>query len=159
MPIPREQLRLTEPELDELLASARTLHLATVGIDGSPHVTPLWFVWRDGALWVNSLIRSRRTTDLRAGSPVAVCVDAGEAYGELRGAVLRGRFADASDDPGLDAAERIFGEKYFGTPHIPRMRSHVWLKLVPNSVASWDFGKIPAGRDRRLESDRSAPPA
>jgi nitroimidazol reductase NimA-like FMN-containing flavoprotein (pyridoxamine 5'-phosphate oxidase superfamily) len=155
VPIPREQLRLSAQELEELLRATREVHVATASPDGVPHVAPLWFVWHDGALWVTSLIKSRRTRDIRSGSPVAVCADAGTDYAELRGAVLHGRFVDASDDPGLADAKRAYAAKYWGDAPVPEVRSHTWLKLVPDEIASWDFRKIPPGRDRRLEARRA----
>ena len=99
MPIPREQLRLTDDELDALLRSERTLHVATVSADGWPHVVPLWFVWHGRNVWINNLRRSKRSKDLSEGSRVALCVDAGIEYQELRGAVLYGRLDPADDDP------------------------------------------------------------
>src|SRR5437660_5037642 len=104
MPIPREQLRLTPEELDGLLATIRTCHLGTVSPDGWPHVVPLWFVWHAGAVWVNNLRRTRRSRDLNAGSPVALCVDAGVEYAELRGTVLYGRFEEAAARADLNSA-------------------------------------------------------
>jgi hypothetical protein len=155
VPIPREELRLDPPELEKLLAEAREVHVATVSPGGVPHVVPLWFVWHDGAVWVNSLIKSRRTRDVAAGSPVAVCADTGYEYEDLRGAVLKGRFTDASADPGLPQAQGMFARKYWGGDEVPAVRSHVWMKLAPEHVASWDFRKIPAGRDKRFDQKRA----
>lgn len=129
MPIPRSVLRLTDDELNELLSSAREVHLATVGSDGEPHVAPLWFVWHDGSIWVNSLIKSRRSRDLAAGSRVAVCADAGEHYGELRGVVLKGSFVEATEDRRLPEAHAAFAQKYWGGSEVPVTKSHVWLRL------------------------------
>lgn len=156
MPIPRSQLRLTPEELDELLGSERTLRAATVGADGSPHVVPLWFVWHAGAIWVNNLRRSRRSRDIAAGSQAALCADTGVQYGELRGAVLYGRFEEAAGSPALREAQAAFATKYWGGAEVPEIKSHVWIRLVPDRVASWDFRKIPAGRDKRLEAAREA---
>ena len=151
MPLPRGLLRLTPEELDELLAQTRTLRAGTVSPDGWPHVAPLWFVWRDGSVWINSLKRSKRTRDVQAGSPVALCVDDGIEYAELRGAVLYGRFADVPDDDAdLPSIRAAFGSKYFGGVDIPMTKSHQWLRLTPDKVVSWDFHKIPTGADRRL---------
>ncbi|HVL80739.1 MAG TPA: pyridoxamine 5'-phosphate oxidase family protein [Actinomycetota bacterium] len=150
MPLPRSLLRMTQEELDTFLVSERTCRVATVSADGEPHVVPLWFVWQDGALYVTSLKRSRRTKDLERGSRVAVCVDAGEAYSELKGAVLYGTFEPAPDDEATQAAKRTFGTKYWGGIEMPDVRSHAWLVLRPDRIASWDFAKIPAGRDPRL---------
>jgi nitroimidazol reductase NimA-like FMN-containing flavoprotein (pyridoxamine 5'-phosphate oxidase superfamily) len=159
MPIPREQLRLTPEELDELLTTERTLRAATVGPDGTPHVVPLWFVWHEGAVWINNLRKSRRSRDVSHGSPVALCVDTGHEYGELRGAVLYGRFDVAPGDATMPEIRRAFGRKYWGDVEIPDVKSHVWLRLIPEKVVSWDFRKIPPQRDRRVEATREGGPA
>ena len=158
MPIPREQLRLTDDELNELLGRARTLRIGTVSSDGWPHVVPLWFVWHDGAMWVNNLRKSRRSKDLAAGSRAALCVDEGEEYQELRGAVLYGTFEEAESvkNAPLAGVRAAFARKYWGGADVPELRSHVWLRLVPEKIVSWDFRKIPQGRDRRLEAAREA---
>lgn len=150
MPIPREQLRLDETAFEQMMAGAREAHVGTVSPDGWPHVVPLWFVWHDGSVWINNLRRSRRSRDLAAGSPVALCVDAGVEYAELRGAVLYGRFVEAGADPRLGAVRAAFAGKYWGGDEVPETRSHVWLRLETERKASWDFRKIPAGRDPRL---------
>jgi len=157
MPIPREQLRLTQTELNDLLTHERTLRAATVSPDGFPHVVPLWFVWHDGAVWINSLRRSRRAHDVVAGSAVALCVDTGVEYQDLRGAVLYGRFAVATESTELSQVKVAFARKYWGLDAIPDLKSHEWLLLRPENVVSWDFRKIPSGRDKRLEARKPAP--
>lgn len=152
MPVPRARLRMSDQELETFLVAERTVRCATVSADGEPHVAPLWFVWHDGAIWLNSLKRSRRAHDLDDGSRVALCIDAGEAYAELRGAVLSGRAQDATDHPDLPTVRGLFGAKYWGGVQVPEMQSHQWLRVVPDRVASWDFAKIPTGADRRLEA-------
>jgi nitroimidazol reductase NimA-like FMN-containing flavoprotein (pyridoxamine 5'-phosphate oxidase superfamily) len=150
MPIPRSELRLDEADLQELLTTERTMRVGTVGPDASPHVVPMWFVWHGGAIWINNLRRARRTSDLAAGSSVAVCIDTGFEYFELRGAVLYGRpKAVDPDEPDIAGVRRAFGAKYFYGADIPEVKSHQWLKLVPDRIVSWDFRKIPAGRDGR----------
>ena len=156
MPIPREQLRLSDDELAELLRDARTMRVGTVSEGGEPHVVPLWFVWHRGAIWINNLRRSRRTRDLSAGSRVALCIDVGEEYFELRGAVLYGTpEAVAAEDPELPAIRKAFGDKYFHGAEIPDTKSHQWLRMDPERIVSWDFRKIPAGRDGRAEASKS----
>lgn len=148
MPLSRSLIRLTPEELDDLLSSEKTVRVGTISPDGYPHVAPMWFVWLDGAVWLYSLTRSRRQSDLAGGSKVALCADTGDHYGELRGAVVYGTPVEAADDPRLPEARRAFGRKYWGIDDIPHQKSHVWLKVVPDRIASWDFRKIPAGRDR-----------
>jgi len=88
--IVREQRRgrriaMSSAELDAFLAGERTCRVATVSPAG-PHNTPLWFVWDGTTLWLTSIVKSQRWTDLARDPRVAVLVDAGEAYDELRGA-------------------------------------------------------------------------
>jgi hypothetical protein len=139
---------MSPAELDDFLTSARTCRVASIGSNG-PHVTPLWFVWREGALWLHSLNRSQRWTDLMKDPRVAVVVDAGEAYAELRGVELRGTVEVAGevprvgdeDNPDLTAVESAFAAKYadgtFGYDG-----RHAWLRLDPKKIVSWDFRKI-----------------
>jgi nitroimidazol reductase NimA-like FMN-containing flavoprotein (pyridoxamine 5'-phosphate oxidase superfamily) len=156
VPIPREQLRLTDDELAGLLHDTRTMRVGTVSPDGAPHVVPLWFVWQAGAIWINNLRRSRRTKDLLAGSRVALCVDVGEEYFELRGAVLYGTPEEVSpDEPELGAVRKAFGDKYFHGAEIPDTKSHQWLRMDPERIVSWDFRKIPTGRDGRAEASKT----
>src|ERR1700722_2299790 len=83
------KIAMTTEELDAFLAGARTCRLATSSPQG-PHLTALWFGWDGTALWIYSIVRSQRWTDLQRDGRVAVLVDAGEEYRELRGAELRG---------------------------------------------------------------------
>lgn len=152
--IPREQLRMTDAERDAFLAEQRTLRLATVDGDGFPHVVPLWFVWHEGAVWLNSLVPSRRHGHLRAGRPVGLVVDSGQRYGELRGVRMTGtpRVVPEGDPTGTEAMRR-FGDKYFGG-EVPARRSYETVMIRPARIVSWDFAKIPAGRDRKVGRDR-----
>ncbi|MYR89779.1 pyridoxamine 5'-phosphate oxidase family protein, partial [Streptomyces sp. SID685] len=78
------RIMMSPGELDAFLAGQRTCRVATVSADGTPHASALWFLWDSGALWLYSLVRSRRWTQLGRDPRVAVVVDSGEEYGELR---------------------------------------------------------------------------
>jgi hypothetical protein len=143
------RIALTDAERDEFLGAARTCRLASVGAAG-PHVSPLWFVWLDGAMWMQSLTRSQRWADLMRDPRVAVVVDDGDEYLELRGVELRGEVATvgeiprtgADDDPTLAAVEAAFAAKYLGGNEFGYDGKHAWLRLAPAKIVSWDFRKI-----------------
>lgn len=142
------RIAMSPEELDEFLRTERTCRVASVGADGSPHNTPLWFVWDGECLWLNSLVRSQRWTDLQRDPRVSVTVDAGEDYMELRGAELLGTVELVGDAPrtdslapDLDEPERLFGEKYTGGEFYID-GAHAWLRLRPTKISSWDFRKL-----------------
>lgn len=137
-------------EVDRFLADERTCRVATVGGEGQPHVAPLWFVWDGAALWLHSLVRSQRWVDLARDPRVAVVVDAGTEYGQLRGVELAGRAEVVGEvprgtepDPSVAEPERLFAEKYLGGSFATDGR-HGWLRITPEKVTSWDFRKNPA---------------
>jgi Pyridoxamine 5'-phosphate oxidase len=142
------RIALTEAERDEFLTGQRTCRLATIGSQG-PHVSPVWFVWIDGAIWIHSLNRSQRWTDLERDPRVAVVVDDGHDYNELRGVELRGRVEVVGEvprtgepEPRLEPVESAFGEKYAGGS-FGYDGKHAWLALHPEKIVSWDFRKLP----------------
>jgi PPOX class probable F420-dependent enzyme len=146
------KIMMTAGELDAFLAVERVCRVATVSADGTPHVSPLWFAWDGGALWLYSLTRSKRWADLRRDGRVAVVVDAGHDYDELRGVELAGRVEVVGEVPRtgepypeLTVVESAFARKYFGIDELPHDGRHAWLRLVPETVRSWDFRK-PASR-------------
>jgi general stress protein 26 len=157
----REQRRgraiaMTDAEVDAFLAEQPTCRLATVGATGAPHVVPLWFVWHDGALWLNSLVRSQRWRDLERDPRASVVVDAGTDYRELRGVEMSGPVVVASDVPrgsapwpGLDEVEERYARKYAGVPDFVPDGKHAWLRLAPERLVSWDFRKNAGLASRR----------
>ena len=142
---------MTADEVDAFLAGERTCRVATVGTNG-PHATPLWFVWQGGSLWLTSLSRSQRWTDLQNDPRVAVVVDAGEDYADLRGVELRGKVEVVGEVPRtgepneeLVEIERIFADKYMGgAPEMFHDGGHAWLRIRPSKISSWDFRKLAA---------------
>lgn len=142
---------MTPDEVDAFLAEERTCRVATVGTHG-PHATPLWFAWHDGTIWLTSIARSQRWADLQNDPRIAVVVDVGEAYDELRGVEIRGKVEVVGEVPRtgepvpeLDGPEQVFGTKYSGGTMLHDGR-HAWLKVVPEKVTSWDFRKLAAER-------------
>jgi hypothetical protein len=140
-------LALTDDERHEMLTTQRTCRIATVR-DGSPHLSAVWFVWDSSVLWVNSVVRSQRWSDITASPQVSVIVDDGYEFGELRGIEIIGRAEIVGEVPRtgepvpeLAEPERLFGDKYSGgTFHYDG--GHAWFRVVPKKIVSWDLGKM-----------------
>ncbi|MFL1904563.1 pyridoxamine 5'-phosphate oxidase family protein [Streptomyces tauricus] len=145
------RIMMTPEELDEFLTTQRTCRVATVSADGAPHVSTLWFVWDGKSLWLYSITRSKRWADLRRDPRVAVVVDTGEEYDQLRGVEVSGSVEFVGEVPRtgepcpeLDTVERMFARKNFGLDEMPHDGRHAWMRLTPEATASWDFRKIAA---------------
>jgi PPOX class probable F420-dependent enzyme len=164
-------IAMSAGELTSFLGEQRTCRFATTGPDG-PHVAPVWFVWDGQALWVYSLTRSQRWANLARDPRVAVVVDDGHHYHELRGVEIEGQAVtvrpvprtgeEGEGHPELAEPERLMAAKYFGHPGLaaggggPAMvhdGRHAWLRLTPGKIVSWDFRKL-ADRGRSPEPGR-----
>ncbi|WP_327247539.1 pyridoxamine 5'-phosphate oxidase family protein [Streptomyces sp. NBC_01320] len=143
------RIMMTDAERDTYLTEQRTCRVATVSAGGRPHIGALWFAWDGTSLWLYSITRSLRWSQLRQDPRIAVVVDDGVEYGELRGVELSGQAAfvgeaprTGEDCPELDFPERLFAAKYFGMDVMPHDGRHAWLRLTPEAIASWDFRKL-----------------
>jgi nitroimidazol reductase NimA-like FMN-containing flavoprotein (pyridoxamine 5'-phosphate oxidase superfamily) len=143
---------MSDEDRDAFLATERTCRVASIGADGAPHVTPLWFAWDGAGLWLTSLVRSQRWTDLQRDNRVSVIIDAGHEFMELRGVELRGTAAAVGEVPrtgepvaALETPERLYADKYAGGT-IHHDGRHAWLCITPEKIVSWDFRKMGAGR-------------
>jgi hypothetical protein len=150
-------LSLTEDELEAFLSWQRVVRVATSGPDGLPHVVPLWYVWHDGTMFMNSTLGNVTLRNLHSNPRVAGIVDDGERYEELRGVLLHGMVEPAGEDPRIERVSELWSDKYLAGGALPygRWRNRVWLRLIPDRIKSWDFRKVPEAKSRA----RAAPDA
>jgi PPOX class probable F420-dependent enzyme len=143
-------ITLTDDELHGFLAKQRTIRLATASPDGRPQVVPLWFVWIDGIVFMNSTQGNVSIRNVEANPRATGAVDDGEPYEELRGVVIEGAVEWANDDPRLETVKETWSNKYMHGNPVPydRWKGRRWFRLLPERVTSWDFRKIPEAKAR-----------
>ena len=96
--------RLTAAETQQFLAERGVLmRIAVVREDGSPLVTPIWFLHEDGAIYFTPRKRSAWFACLRRDPRVALCID--EADQPYRKVLLEGA-AELVHDIGQDEVWR-----------------------------------------------------
>ena len=145
----RAQIVLTEEEIGELLASARTATMATIGPDGQPHLVAMWFAIIDGGICFETKAKSQKAVNLRRDPRISVLVEDGATYEDLRGVSIEGT-AEVSDD--ADLLWRIgvnIWERYYGPysedlkPLVESMlNKRVAVRVTPRRSRSWDHRKL-----------------
>ncbi len=152
--VTRRDLELSRDEAEAFLGTNTWGRLATASLAAEPHLTPLGYVFYDGAIWFHALRRSRRGRHLVENPKVAFLVDdglaPGQTYIERRGAIVYGRCEVANDHPDMELARAAY-MRSFGMRSVDEVqrRTHDWYRVEIDRIASWDFRKIPAGADRR----------
>lgn len=148
--MPKLDISMSTEEIDGFLSEQDTVRVATADEDGAPHVVPLWFVWHEGAMFLNSTLGNVTVENMLRSGLASGVVDSGETYDELRGVTVAGEVERLGDDA-PDEVERAWSEKYLGgnEPPYRRWKNRSWFRLAPRSIASWDFRKIPEARAGR----------
>ena len=118
----------------DILESTALVHVATIGPDGKPQNTPVWFGW-DGTHVLFSLTTARQKyRNLKAAPDVALSmVDVANAYRYLE---IRGTVVEIADDP-ENAFINSMAKKYLGEDVYPwhQPTDHrVVVKVLPTAT-------------------------
>ena len=117
----RNRITLDAEEQRDLMRTVRTLQVASINPDGSPHLVPMWFSLDDEGLIVFSTYgASQKARNLERDPRITVLLETGDTYNELRGLSIDGT-AEFVRDP---ASKRV------------KIRVH------PRRIRSWDHRKI-----------------
>jgi PPOX class probable F420-dependent enzyme len=151
----REEIRMSDSELDAFLHEQRTVICATIGRDGTPHLMPLWYVVRDRELWAWTYAASQKVRNLERDPRATLVVEAGEHYDELRGVMLRTEAVIERAADFVAALGFALYERYLATDRLPEEVRASIAKQAPKRVAirfaersrvSWDHRKLAAAR-------------
>ncbi len=152
----RKDITMGPEEVDAFLLSRHTLQVATQGPDGFPHLAPMWFFLDGGKVAFRSFTKSQKIVNLQRDPRLTVLAEAGLAYSELQGVMIKGEaqlvterdrvlamygalaarypmVGDAPVDLAPDALEVAFG-RY--------AEKNTGVIVHPVKVVSWDHTKL-----------------
>ena len=84
----RAEIELTPDERRELLEGERVVVVSSLGPRGWPHSMPMWFVPRQGEVWIWTYAKSQKVRNLERDPRATLLIETGHEYGELRGAMI-----------------------------------------------------------------------
>jgi general stress protein 26 len=84
----RDQIKLSEAEQVALMESERIVVVGSFGPRGWPHLMPLWYVPRDGEVWIWTYAKSQKVRNLERDPRATLLIETGHEYAELRGLMV-----------------------------------------------------------------------
>ena len=143
----RRQIHLTPDEQAVFFREQRKAALATLDQHGFPHVVAMNYFAKDGAFYMTSYSKAQKVVNIRRNPKVALMIESGNAYAELRGVMVRGHCEIVE---GADAVRTAFAAmaEARGTTYSRPLGSvdsapkRVVLKIVPEKITSWDHSKL-----------------
>ena len=156
MALPRE-ITLDPDQIEDMLTTDWNMRIATVSANGEINVTPMWFGWVNGKMFITG--RGQKVVNIRRDPKCTVLVDRNERFPELQAIMMRGtaRILESADEeaaePDLQAARVQMGIKYNGG-HSAAVdnpppngataggRNRRWIVFTPAKTITWDNFKL-----------------
>jgi PPOX class probable F420-dependent enzyme len=145
----RASIVMSEDEIGDFVVKSRTGTLATVGPDGQPHLTAMWYAVVDGEIWLETKAKSQKAVNLKRDPQVSFLIEDGQTYDTLRGVSFEG-VAEIVDDP--EALFRVgisVWERYTGPytdemkPFVDQMMNkRIGVRIIARRARSWDHRKL-----------------
>jgi PPOX class probable F420-dependent enzyme len=136
----RDQIKMTEDEVQAFIDEQRTMSIATIGRDGRPHVVAMWYAIMEGVPCFWTFAKSQKVVNLRRDPRITCMVEAGETYDQLRGVELVAQ-AEIVEDPAEGYQNMKITEALM--PQVLRMANkRVVVKIHTERVVSWDHRKL-----------------
>jgi PPOX class probable F420-dependent enzyme len=143
----RQQIQLSPDEQAAFFRERKKAALATIDKDGFPHVVAMNYFARDGAFYMTSYGKAQKVVNIRRNPRVALMIEAGDEYAELRGVMIRGRCEILEGEASVTAAFAARGgaqanARPVNPGAVASAPKRVVLKIVPEKVVSWDHRKL-----------------
>jgi len=152
MPSRRDQIKLTDDEQRQLIESERIVVVSSLGPRGWPHVMPLWYVPRDGEVWIWTYAKSQKVKNLERDPRATLLIETGVEYGELRGMQIEAEaelirdldqiveYAKEMTVRYSEGIESVEGDAAAGLR--AQAPKRVAIRFRPERIASWDHRKL-----------------
>ncbi len=156
----RRAVSMTEEEVRAFLGANLKVQVASIGRDGTPHLTTLFYVLLDDKISFWTYASSQKVRNLERDPRLSALVETGADYAELAGVSIQGT-AEIVREPegirriGTAVVEAMAGDADLGdlgrdiVEH--QVSKRVGIVITPTKVASWDHAKmnaLPGGASR-----------
>ncbi|MGE3692216.1 MAG: pyridoxamine 5'-phosphate oxidase family protein [Novosphingobium sp.] len=146
----RDAIRMNEAEIAALFAECKSLQVATLGPNGEPHLTTLWFTVHDGNVIFETYGKSQKVMNLRRDSRIAVLCEAGETYEQLRGVSIQGRAELVEQGERLQKLMRVLVAHHFAGQSEEQIKAaaaqmaqkRIVVVVHADKTISWDHRKL-----------------
>ncbi|MFL5906515.1 MAG: pyridoxamine 5'-phosphate oxidase family protein [Solirubrobacterales bacterium] len=152
MPSRRDQIKLSEEEQRQLLESERIVIVSSFGPRGWPHMMPLWYVPRDGEIWIWTYAKSQKVKNLERDPRATLLIETGFEYQELRGIQIEAEAELIRDQDEIveyakemtirysEGIESVEGDAAAGLR--AQAPKRVAIRFHPKRIATWDHRKL-----------------
>jgi PPOX class probable F420-dependent enzyme len=149
---------MKEKEVNRFLSLPYIAKLATTNPDGSPQISPVWFIREEGrGILISTYKEALKVRNIRRNPTVSVLVDHDGGGLELKGILMRGT-ATLVEGPECSKIVKKIYDKYLPTKITRKSRaaaaykeavisqsdSYICVKVTPRTISTWNYSRIRA---------------
>jgi hypothetical protein len=147
----RGQVQMTPEEIEAFLQEGRTANIATIGPNGRPHLTALWYVPRGDVIETWTYAKSQKAMNLQRLAQATILVETGESYEKLRGVSMECDVELVTNVEKITLIGQQLMHRYTENPQVATAGSQfvrkqaekrVGLICRPTKIVSWDHAKL-----------------
>jgi PPOX class probable F420-dependent enzyme len=147
----RAEIQLSADERRELIESERIVVVSSFGPRGWPHSMPLWYVPRDGDIWIYTYTKSQKVRNLERDPRATLLVETGHEYGELRGVEIEAEAQIRRDIETVFELAKALTMRYAEGAQVDdaaaealraQARKRVAIHFESRRIATWDHRKL-----------------
>lgn len=136
---------MTPSDIETFLAAPRHAVVATNTVDGPPQISPVWYLYEDGVLYISVGIHTAKHRNLRRDPRISVCIDGG--HPDYRTVTFYGiATLIPPNDPRQDAMRWRIIRRYYDTEaeaqqyyESVRAEPSALIVVTPERVITQDF--------------------
>lgn len=147
----RDLIRMSNEEVWSFIDQQKNLQVATLGPDGWPHLTTLWFAVDDGDIVLETFTKSQKVKNLQRENRITVLTESGTEYEELKAVVVYGRAELITE---LEEVHRLhmavllrnnsqgYPEEMLEEATRSMAHKKTAIRIKPERIVSWDHSKL-----------------
>ncbi len=150
MPSRREMIAMSEDEMWDFIETQKSIQVCTLNKDGSPHLTVMWFAIKDKTIVLETFTKSQKIVNLKRNPQMAVLLEDGSDYNELRGVSINceAELIDDYDTVHALHVDVVVRNQEGVTPEQAEeftremSKKKTVIRVRPQKVMSWDHRKL-----------------
>lgn len=142
---------MTPEEIEAFLQEGKTANIATIGPNGRPHLTALWYVPRGDVIETWTYAKSQKALNLQRLPQATILVETGDSYEKLRGVSMECDVELVTNTEKITMIGQQLMHRYTDNPQVATAGSQfvrlqapkrVGLVCRPTKIVSWDHSKL-----------------
>lgn len=150
-PTGRASVSMSASEVADYLEASMKVQVASIGPDGAPHLTTLFYVVDEGRIAFWTYASSQKIKNLERDRRISCLVETGTDYFELAGVSITGSAEIVRDEDRIRQIGTAVTQAMSGGVDVgdlgrdiveKQVQKRVAVIVTPTKVASWDHSKM-----------------